>query len=138
MRYPGAYSNAFVDFFPIYSTSTLNHIPFNPRSILHIALNHVQFRIYLEPHYRYSNLLPGILVIMQCAGGTKGVTLPCYKARCFIRLATVRREAYTFPGGEPNISDTTASRAILMFWKEPKMCIFLGITCQRTVIGKTR
>src|SRR6266702_536714 len=42
-----------------------------------------------------------------------------------MRLATVRRPAYTFPGGEPRINETMASRAILMFWKEPRMWIFL-------------
>jgi hypothetical protein len=42
-----------------------------------------------------------------------------------MRLATVRKPAYTFPGGEPRIKETIASRAILIFWKEPRMCIFL-------------
>lgn len=49
-----------------------------------------------------------------------------YKALCLIRLLTVRRPAYTFPGGDPKIRDTIASRAILIFWKDPSMCIFLG------------
>jgi len=48
-----------------------------------------------------------------------------YKALCFMRLATVRKPAYTFPGGEPRINETIASRAILIFWKEPRICIFL-------------
>ena len=47
-------------------------------------------------------------------------------ARWRIRLATVRRPAYTFPGGEPRMRETIASRAILMFWKEPRMWIFLS------------
>jgi hypothetical protein len=44
-----------------------------------------------------------------------------YRARCFIRLLTVLSPAYTLPGGEPKIKETTASRAILIFWKEPMM-----------------
>lgn len=42
-----------------------------------------------------------------------------------MRLLTVRSPAYTLPGGDPRMSDTMASRAILMFWKEPIMWIFL-------------
>lgn len=49
-----------------------------------------------------------------------------YKARCFIRLLTVLNPAYTLPGGDPSIRDTIASRATLIFWKEPIICIFLG------------
>jgi hypothetical protein len=48
-----------------------------------------------------------------------------YKALCFMRVATVRKPAYTFPGGEPRIKETIASRAILIFWKEPRIWIFL-------------
>jgi hypothetical protein len=48
-----------------------------------------------------------------------------YKARCLIRLLTVLSPAYTLPGGEPSISDTMASRAILIFWNEPMMWILL-------------
>ena len=51
-----------------------------------------------------------------------------YKARCRIRLLTVLNPAYTLPGGEPRIRDTIASRAILIFWNEPMMCIFLSRT----------
>ena len=43
-----------------------------------------------------------------------------------MRLATVRKPAYTFPGGEPRINETMASREILMLWKEPRMWIFLA------------
>lgn len=48
-----------------------------------------------------------------------------YRALCFMRVATVRKPAYTFPGGEPRIKETIASRAILIFWNEPRICIFL-------------
>ena len=51
-----------------------------------------------------------------------------YKARCFIRPLTVLNPAYTLPGGDPSISDTIASRATLIFWKEPIICIFLKRT----------
>jgi len=37
------------------------------------------------------------------------------RARCFMRLLTVRSPAYTLPGGDPRISDTIASLATLMF-----------------------
>jgi hypothetical protein len=37
----------------------------------------------------------------------------------------VRRPEYTFPGGEPKIKDTIASRATFIFWKEPMIWIFL-------------
>jgi hypothetical protein len=56
-----------------------------------------------------------------------------YIARCRIRLLTVRRPAYTLPGGEPRMSDTIASRAILMFWNEPRMWILLGAARQQGV-----
>lgn len=38
-----------------------------------------------------------------------------YKALCRMRLLTVLKPAYTFPGGEPRISETIASRAIFIF-----------------------
>lgn len=49
-----------------------------------------------------------------------------YRARCLIRLLTVRNPAYTLPGGDPKISETIASRAILIFWKEPMIWILLN------------
>lgn len=49
-----------------------------------------------------------------------------HNARCRIRLLTVRKPAYTLPGGEPRMRETMASRAILIFWKEPKMWILLN------------
>jgi len=52
-----------------------------------------------------------------------------------MRLATVRKPAYTFPGGEPRINETIASRAILIFWKEPRICIFLREISQH-ILGK--
>lgn len=48
-----------------------------------------------------------------------------YSARWRMRLATVLSPAYTFPGGEPSMRETMASRAILIFWNDPRMCIFL-------------
>ena len=48
-----------------------------------------------------------------------------YIARCFILALTVRRPAYTLPGGEPRMRETMASRATLMFWKEPMIWILL-------------
>jgi hypothetical protein len=48
-----------------------------------------------------------------------------YIAFCFILAPIVLRLAYTFPGGDPRIKETIASRAILIFWKEPSMWILL-------------
>ena len=65
-----------------------------------------------------------VVLVMQVVGIHHKVA-PAYRARCFIRLLTVLNPAYTLPGGDPRMRDTIASRAILMFWNEPMMCIFL-------------
>ena len=65
---------------------------------------------------------------MRAAPSTGGINASNkvnYKARCFIRLLTVLNPAYTLPGGDPSIRDTIASRATLIFWNEPIICIFL-------------
>lgn len=48
-----------------------------------------------------------------------------HNALCLSLAPIVRRFAYTFPGGLPRIRATTASRAILIFWKDPRMWILL-------------
>lgn len=50
-----------------------------------------------------------------------------YTARCFMRELTVLNPAYTLPGGEPRMRETIASRAILMFWKDPMIWILLEV-----------
>lgn len=52
-------------------------------------------------------------------------TQTAHNALWRIRALTVRRPAYTFPGGEPRMRETIASRAILMFWNEPRIWILL-------------
>lgn len=47
-------------------------------------------------------------------------------ARCFNRAPMVRKLAYTFPGGDPRMRETIASRAILIFWKDPRIWILLS------------
>lgn len=67
----------------------------------------------------------GILLWISTKRWNEGLREMHYIARCFIRELTVLKPAYTLPGGEPKISDTIASRAILMFWKEPIIWILL-------------